>query len=195
MQTSDSDHNVDIDDDENDSMDWKILHDIIITSEDSALSNADGFEWINEIFVEENHTISNLEYAKLKLLNSEVNILSTEPITTLFDTELHVHVYHNKYLWKCQENQHDQENFKSKYCKQSYIRMNRNCSTRTVYGWIKILHIILLYAPNWSNIQFAQRCRIGLDWDMYWKLFLQYEGKKIATSMKTNNTEQWTIPS
>ena len=27
------------------------------------------------------------------------------------------------------------------------------------------------------------------------KLFMRHEGKKIATSMKTNNIEQWTIAS
>ena len=30
---------------------------------------------------------------------------------------------------------------------------------------------------------------------MYGKLFLRHEGKKIATPMKTNNLEQWTIAS
>ena len=35
---------------------------------------------------EQNHTISNLEYTKLKLSNFAVKILKTEPITALFHT-------------------------------------------------------------------------------------------------------------
>ena len=45
------------------------------------------------------------------------------------------------------------------------------------------------------GLDFAQRYRIGIDWDMYRKLFLSCEGKKIATSMKTYNPEHWTIAS
>ena len=44
-------------------------------------------------------------------------------------------------------------------------------------------HVIL-------GLDFTQRYRIGLDWDMYGKLFMRCEGNKIATSMKTNNIEQ-----
>ena len=43
------------------------------------------------------------------------------------------------------------------------------------------------------GLDFTQRYRIGIDWDRYGKLFLRYKGKKIATSTKTINLEQWTI--
>ena len=45
------------------------------------------------------------------------------------------------------------------------------------------------------GLEFAQRYRIGIYWDMYGKLFLRCEDKKIATFMKTNDLEQWTIAS
>ena len=37
------------------------------------------------------------------------------------------------------------------------------------------------------GLDFAQRYRIGIDWNTYGKLFLRCEGKQIATSMKANN--------
>ena len=40
------------------------------------------------------------------------------------------------------------------------------------------------------GVNFAQRYRIGIDWDMYGTLFLRWEGKKIATSMKMTNSGQ-----
>ena len=45
------------------------------------------------------------------------------------------------------------------------------------------------------ELDFTQRYRIGIDWEMYGKFFLRCEGKKIATSMKTNNLEKRTIAS
>ena len=42
---------------------------------------------------------------------------------------------------------------------------------------------------------FTQRCKIGIDWDINGKLFLRHEGKKIASSLKTNNTGQQMISS
>ena len=45
------------------------------------------------------------------------------------------------------------------------------------------------------GLDFTQRYRIRLDWDIYGKLFLQHEVKIIAISIKTNNIEQCTIAS
>ena len=56
-----------------------------MTSDNSDTSDTDGMEWLDE-FYEQNHTISILEYAKLKLSNFAVKIPNTEPITALFDT-------------------------------------------------------------------------------------------------------------
>ena len=39
----------------------------------------------------------------------------------------------------------------------------------------------------------AQNYRTAIDWDMYGKLILRHENKKVATSMKTSDTEQHTI--
>ena len=47
-------------------MGWKNLPDMIMTSDNSDTSDTDGIEWLGK-FYEQNHTISNLEYAKLKL--------------------------------------------------------------------------------------------------------------------------------
>ena len=45
------------------------------------------------------------------------------------------------------------------------------------------------------GLDFVQRYRIGIDWDMHGKLFLRSEGKKMATSMKIYNLEHQTIAS
>ena len=45
------------------------------------------------------------------------------------------------------------------------------------------------------GIDFAQRYKIGIDWDVNGKLFLRGEGKKIASSLKTINSEQQMIAS
>ena len=40
------------------------------------------------------------------------------------------------------------------------------------------------------GLNFAQRYKIGIDRDMNGKLLLRHEGKKIATSLKTNDSGQ-----
>ena len=40
------------------------------------------------------------------------------------------------------------------------------------------------------GLNFAHRYKIGINWDIDGKLFLRYEGKKIATSLKTNDSKQ-----
>ena len=58
---------------------------MVMTTDKSNTSDTDRPEWLEE-FYEQNHIISNLEYAKLKLSNSAVIFPSIEPITALFDT-------------------------------------------------------------------------------------------------------------
>ena len=50
----------------------------------------------------------------------------------------------------------------------------------------KLKHHLIL------GLDVVEKYRIGLDWDMYWKLFLRCQGRKIATSMKINNLDQHT---
>ena len=50
----------------------------------------------------------------------------------------------------------------------------------------KLKHLIL-------GLDVTQRCRIGIDWDMYGKLFLRGKAKKMVISMKTNDLKQGTI--
>ena len=48
---------------------------------------------------------------------------------------------------------------------------------------------------KWSlilELNFAQRYKIGIDWDMHWTLFLRCEGKKIASSLKVTKPGKWT---
>ena len=72
IQTSDSDQSADTDKNDNDSMDWKNLPNIVIMSEDSDSSNTGGDEWLDDSLCEQNHTISHWEYAKFKLSNFAV---------------------------------------------------------------------------------------------------------------------------
>ena len=45
------------------------------------------------------------------------------------------------------------------------------------------------------GLDFAQRYKIGIDWDINGKLFLKCRGGKKASSMKTINSGQWMIAS
>ena len=40
------------------------------------------------------------------------------------------------------------------------------------------------------GLNFAQRYKIGIDWDINRKLFLRHEGKQIAISLKTSDSGQ-----
>ena len=40
------------------------------------------------------------------------------------------------------------------------------------------------------GLDFTQRYKIGINWDINGKLFLRHGGKKIATSLKTNDSGQ-----
>ena len=43
------------------------------------------------------------------------------------------------------------------------------------------------------DLTFAQRYKIAIDWDINGNFFLICDDKKIATSLKTNDSGQWTI--
>ena len=45
------------------------------------------------------------------------------------------------------------------------------------------------------GLNFAQRYKIGIYWDINGKLFLRTKGKNIATSLKTSDSGQLTIVS
>ena len=45
------------------------------------------------------------------------------------------------------------------------------------------------------GLDFAQRFRVGIDWDTSGNFFLRHEGKKITCSMKTHNFGQQVITS
>ena len=66
---------------------WASLPDIATTSEDSVTFDTYITEWLDDSFYKQNHVISNLQYAKLKLPNLAVKLLNSEPIIVLFDTE------------------------------------------------------------------------------------------------------------
>ena len=70
IQTSDSNQDIDIDENDSDSMGWNNLCDMVMTSDNSDTSDTDGNEWLNE-FYEQNHIILNLYYTKLKILQSK----------------------------------------------------------------------------------------------------------------------------
>ena len=102
IKVIDSDQSMDIEENKNDSMGWRSLPDIATTSEDSDSSDTNGRECIDDSFYEQNHTISNLEYAKLKLSNVAVKHLSIEPITALCDTADTCLAYQKNYFRKFQ---------------------------------------------------------------------------------------------
>ena len=64
----------------------------------------------------------------------------------------------------------------------------------------KILCINLVCAQKLKQhlilrLDFAQRFKKGIDWDINGKLFLRSKGKKISPSMRTNDFGQWMIDS
>ena len=81
IQVSDLDTNTEIED--NDSSGCRHLPEIAFTSEDS---NSDETEWLDQTFYQSIHTVSNWEYAKLKLSHFAVKLQNSEPIIALSDT-------------------------------------------------------------------------------------------------------------
>ena len=70
---------MDIEENGNDSMGWRSLPDIVTTSKDSDTSDTGQTECLDDSFYEQNHTISNLEYEKIKMikLSSQTSQYST----------------------------------------------------------------------------------------------------------------------
>ena len=61
------DQSIDMDDNENDSIGWRSLPNMVTTSKDSDSSDTDGTEWLDDSFYEQNHSKYNLEYSKVKI--------------------------------------------------------------------------------------------------------------------------------
>ena len=78
-------------------MGWNNLPDMVMTSDNSDMSDTDGMELLDE-FYEQNHIISNVEYAKLKLSNFAVKILKTETNNSSIQHRSHVLMYFTKLL-------------------------------------------------------------------------------------------------
>ena len=173
---------------------------MVITSKDSDWSDIDRTEWLNDSLCKQNHTIPNLEYEKLKLSNFAVNHFRTKPITALFNTGATCSWISQQIFRKiC-----DKVNMMKKPLKVNTasgatlgpigiapleLNMDDQNFAQNSVVYTKLKHHLIL------GLDFAQRYRIGIDLDKYGKLFLICECKKIATSMKTNNPEQWTIAS
>ena len=116
--------------------------------------DTDGAEWLDDIFYEQNHTIFNLEYAKLKMSNFAVKCLSIEPITALFATGATFSCISQQLFIKISN--------KVNMLKKS---LKVNIVSETTLGPIEInpleliiddhiLCIILLFVQNWNNVYF-----------------------------------------
>ena len=64
----------------------------------------------------------------------------------------------------------------------------QNCTHNFIVG-TKLKQQLIL------GLDFAQRYKMSIDWYINGKLFLRCKGKKIASSLKTNNSGQWMIAS
>ena len=77
------------------------------------------------------------------------------------------------------------------------MRSYYNSSSRFKCRRTKISHIILSCPKLKQNLilglDFSQRYKMSIDWDINRKIFLRCKGKKIATSLKSSDTGQWTI--
>ena len=78
IQASDLDTSTKMED--NDSMGWKSLPEMPLTSEDSDTCDMDETEWLNNYFYQQAHTVSSLEYTKLQLSNFAVKHHDCDPI-------------------------------------------------------------------------------------------------------------------
>ena len=150
---------------------WKSSTDTVMTSNNSGSSDIDGTEWLDNSFYEQSYTISNLKYAKLKLSHFAVKILKTVPVTALFDTGA---------TCPCIS----QQIFKKIADKINMIKrpLNMNTVSRAILGPIGIAPLELniddynfkhnfVVCTNLKQhpilgLDFAQRYRIGIDWDI-----------------------------
>ena len=85
IQVSDSDQSIDTEDNENDSMGWRSLPDMVTTSEDCDSSDTDWTEGLDDSFCEQTHILSIRLYGKSPpppMGESRKNHWNTTPYTT-----------------------------------------------------------------------------------------------------------------
>ena len=128
-QVSDFDHSTDTED--KDAMGWRNLSEIA-TSEDSESCDTDKTEGLDNNFYEQNHTISNLEYATVKLSNFVIEILSIEPIIALYDTGATCSCISHQLFMKISYGvDMTQKSLKVNTSRGTTFRINRNSPCRT----------------------------------------------------------------
>ena len=168
---------------------------MVMTSDNSDTSDTDGMGWLDK-FYEQNHTISNLENAKLKLSDFACKILKTEPITALFDTEATCSCILQQIFKKIT----DKINLIRKP-----LKINTVSGVTLTLIWIAPLDLdiedqnfthnfIVFTKLKWHlilELDFSQRYKIGIDWDSNGKLFLRCKGMQTTSSMKTDDFGQW----
>ena len=152
IQVSDSEEGIDTDDNDNDSVGWRSLPDMVTTLEDSDSSDTDGAEWLDDSAYEQNHTISNSEYTKLKLSNFVVKILNTEPITALFDTGATCSCLSQQVFMKISNKVKMMKKPLKLNTAWRYFRTNWDSFIRNWTQITKILWMISLCTWNWNNI-------------------------------------------
>ena len=67
-QVSNSNQSIDTDDNENDSMGWRSLPNMVTTSKDSGSIDTDGTEWLDDSFYEQNHNYIQFRKCKVKII-------------------------------------------------------------------------------------------------------------------------------
>ena len=148
--------------------------------------------WLHKKFYKHEHMLSSIEYSKLKLSNFVVKILNREAIITPFNTAATCS-YISHHLFQKISDKVDM----------TRMSLQINTASRTTLGPIGIVPLILnindyIFIHNLIihkklrqqfiiGLNFAQRYKIGVDWDAYGTLFLRYKGKKIATVMRKSN--------
>ena len=179
---------------DNDSMGWRSLPEMPLTSEDSDTCDMDETEWLDDnFFYQQAHMVSNLEYAELKLSNFTVKLHYCDPIIALFDTGATCSCISYQLFTKIS----DKVNVITK-------TLWVNTASGTTPGPLGIAHltmnieehsfkynfIICTKLKHILGLEFAQRYKLGVDWDASGTLCLSLDGWEIATAMKKGNTEK-----
>ena len=135
------------------------------------------------VSMNKNHIISYIEHTKLKLSNFVVKLLSTEPVTALFDTGATCSYIPQQVFMKI----FDKANITKKH-----LKMNTAHGATLEPMWIAPLelniddqHFVYNFVVCMKlkqhliyQLDFTQRYRIGIVWDMYGKLFFRCDSKK-----------------
>ena len=180
IQVNDLDTGTEIED--NDSLGWRSLPEIPLTSESSDTCDMDKTKWLDNIFYQHTHTVLNLEYAKLKLSYFAVKHHDFDPIIALFNTGATCSCILYQLFMKISD-------------KVDIIRKTQrvNTVTGTTLCPIGIAHLAMnieehnfqhnfiictkLKQPLIIELDFAQRYKLGVDWDTSGTLFLGLDGK------------------